>query len=44
MNNKRNISIVETNPELEENIAIQNNWKNYKNRVHKRRATFSKKL
>lgn len=42
--NKRNISIVETNPELEENIAIQNNWKNYKNRVHKRRATFSKKL
>ena len=29
---------------LYENIAIQNNWKNYKNRVHKRRATFSKKL
>jgi len=42
--NKRNISTVETNPELEENIAIQNNWKNYKNRIHKRRATFSKKI
>jgi len=42
--NKRNISIVETNPELEENIAIHNNWKNYQNRIHKRRATFSKKL
>lgn len=42
--NKRKISTVETNPELEENIAIQNNWKNYKNRIHKRRATFSKKI
>jgi len=42
--NKRNITIVETNPELEENVSIQNNWKNYTHRIHKRRATFSKNI
>ena len=42
--NTRNISIVETNPELEENIAIQKLWKNYEHRLHKKRATFTKDL
>ena len=42
--NKQNINIVETNPELEENTAIQKLWKNYEHRLHKRRATFSKKI
>ena len=42
--NKQNINIVETNPELEENTAIQKLWKNYEHRLHKRRATFSKKV
>ena len=40
--NKYNIKSVETNPELEENIAIQALWKNYKHRLHKKRATFTK--
>jgi hypothetical protein len=40
--NKHNIAIVETNPELIENTAIQKLWKNYENRQHKRRATFTK--
>ncbi len=42
--NRRNITIVETNPELEENTAIQKLWKNYEHRLHKRRATFNKKI
>ena len=42
--NKRNIKIVETNPELEENTAIQKLWKNYENRLHKKRATFVKEI
>lgn len=42
--NKRNIKMVETNPELDENAAIQNTWKNYEHRIHKRRATYSKKI
>ena len=42
--NKRNITTVETNPELEENTAIQKLWKNYEHRLHKRRATFNKKI
>jgi len=42
--NKRNINIVETNPELEENTAIQKLWKNYENRLHKKRATFIKEI
>ena len=42
--NKQKITIVETNPELEENIAIQKLWKNYEHRLHKRRATFNKKI
>lgn len=39
--NKYNISIVETNPELEENEAIQKLWRNYTHRQHKKRATFT---
>ena len=42
--NKRKITIVETNPELEENLAIQKLWKNYENRQHKKRATFTKTI
>ena len=42
--NKKKINIVETNPELEENKSIQKLWKNYENRLHKRRATFTKTI
>jgi len=42
--NKQKITTVETNPELEENTAIQKLWKNYKHRLHKRRATYTKQL
>ena len=42
--NKRGILEVETNPELVENKAIQAFWKNYQSTLHKRRATFTKKL
>ena len=42
--NKQKITIVETNPELEENTAIQKLWKNYEHRLHKRRATYNKKI
>ena len=42
--NKKNYRIVETNPELVENTKIQNLWRNYKHRQHKKRATFKKKI
>ena len=42
--NKNGYNIVETNPELEENSSIQNLWKNYKHRLHKKRLTVTKKL
>ena len=42
--NKKNYKIVETNPELVENTKIQNLWRNYKHRQHKKRATFKKKI
>ena len=42
--NKKGITIVETNPELEENDSIQNMWKNYEHRLHKKRATFTTTL
>ena len=42
--NKRGIIEVETNPELVENKAIQAFWKNYESTLHKRRATFTKKI
>ena len=42
--NKNGYNIVETNPELIENTAIQQLWKNYENNQHKNRATFTKQI
>ncbi len=42
--NSRGITQVETNPELEENKAIQQLWKNYEHKLHKRRRTYRKNL
>lgn len=42
--NKKGITVVETNPELEENDSIQNMWKNYEHRLHKKRATYTSVL
>lgn len=42
--NKRGITEVETNPELEDNKAIQQLWKNYEHKLHKRRRTYRKLL
>ena len=44
MFNKREITDVETNPELEENSAIQMMWKNYEHDLHKRRRTYKKAI
>lgn len=44
MFNQLGIREVETNPELKENTAIQKLWKNYTHRMHKQRATFTKKI
>ena len=44
MFNRRGISKVETNPELEDNDDIQALWNNYENRLHKRRRTYRKQL
>ena len=42
--NKKGITEVETNPELEDNKAIQQLWKNYEHTLHKRRRTYRKTL
>ena len=42
--NKHGYHIVETNPELDENSSIQNLWKNYEHRQHKKRLTVTQKL
>ena len=42
--NKKGYNIVETNPELEENSSIQNLWKNYEHRQHKKRITITTKI
>ncbi|XLS27557.1 GNAT family N-acetyltransferase [Flavobacteriaceae bacterium M23B6Z8] len=42
--NKRGITLVETNPELEENQSVQAMWKNYDPRLIKRWRTYTKKL
>lgn len=42
--NDRGITDVETNPELEENKAIQQLWKNYEHELHKRRRTYRKDI
>lgn len=44
MFNRRGIRKVETNPELEDNKAVQALWKNYDNRLHKRRRTYRRDL
>lgn len=41
---KRGIKTLETNPLLEENIKVQQLWKNFDPIVHKRRKTFYKKI
>ena len=42
--NKHGVTIVETNPELVENSAIQRLWRNYEHRQHKRRVTFNRSI
>lgn len=44
MFNRRGITTVETNPELEDNDDIQALWTSYENRLHKRRRTYRKGL
>lgn len=44
MFNRRGITQVETNPELEDNEAIKALWNSYDNRLHKRRRTYRKNL
>jgi len=44
MFNRRGITKVETNPELEDNDDIQALWNRYENRLHKRRRTYRKSL
>lgn len=44
MFNRRGITEVETNPELEENKAIQALWNRYDNVLHKRRRTYKKEF
>jgi len=34
----------ESNPELEDNIRVQNNWKYFDNRLHKRRRIYKKQI
>lgn len=41
---RNGIKVVETNPELEENKAIQALWSGYDHRQHKIRRTFRKKI
>lgn len=41
---RHNIKLVETNPELEDNVAVQALWKNYDPVLHKRRRTYRKNL
>ena len=42
--NKFKYNIVETNPELKENNSIQNLWKKYEHRQHKKRLTVTQKV
>ncbi|MFH5831664.1 GNAT family N-acetyltransferase [Halalkalibaculum sp. DA384] len=44
MFNRRGITEVETNPELEDNKAIQALWNSYENELHKRRRTYRREL
>ncbi len=40
----KNIQTFETNPELETNIEVQQLWKKYNPRLHKRRSTYRKMI
>ncbi|MDX1618118.1 MAG: hypothetical protein R3224_04995 [Balneolaceae bacterium] len=42
--NRRGITTVETNPELEENKSVQALWNSYENRLHKRRRSYRKSI
>jgi len=42
--NQHGITTVESNPELADNEAIRSLWKNYENRLHKRRRTYRDSL
>ncbi|TXT49262.1 MAG: hypothetical protein FD137_725 [Spirochaetes bacterium] len=41
---KAGIKFAETNPELETNLAVQNLWKDFSKRQHKRRRVYLKRL
>ena len=42
--NKKGVTEVETNPELEENTSIHQLWKNYEHKLHKKRTTYTLKI
>jgi len=42
--NDKGITQIETNPELENNKAIHQMWKNYESEIHKRRRTYRRDL
>ena len=39
---KKGVKYAETGPELENNIKMLNQWKNFESKTHKRRACFKK--
>lgn len=41
---KKGVKYAETGPELEDNLKMQNNWKNFDNIDHKRRACYKKAI
>lgn len=41
---KKGVKYAETGPELEDNLKMQNNWKNFENIDHKRRACFKRAI
>ena len=41
---KRGIRLVESNPELENNLQVQTQWKSFDQRLHKRRRCYIKEL
>lgn len=42
--NQRGVKVVESNPELEDNLDVQSQWKILEKRQHKRRRCFIKRL
>ena len=41
---KKGVKYAETGPELEDNLKMQNNWKNFEHIDHKRRACFKRSI